>query len=114
MPLTLPKIEDSPLRSTLPDGGSPATDSAYLTWRDDFLSRHAERLVARFWHSCDFDDLMPAWRFDDVLCERLGIVSPMFGGGLLYNHKIRHLGLALSTRPALVIRHASAILGGER
>jgi hypothetical protein len=99
MPLTIPQLQSMAPKPAIPGGGGPASDAAYLEWRDRILGEWSERLVARLWHSLDLDDLMPGWRFDELMTDRV-IASdlPLFANTpshLNYSHRLRLLSATL-------------------
>jgi hypothetical protein len=115
MGLTIPRPQES-RRLRLVPGGTPADDVTYLAWRDELLGRHAERLVARFWHTRDLVDLLPGWAFDDALVDRLTAGLPLERDIITgrptwnYAHRLRFLAVRLREAPETLRTLAEAIL----
>lgn len=96
-------------RSTLPVGGTPADDRAYLEWRSAFLEWAADRDLCRRWHeSVDNPLNLSGWLMDAHLFQALGGKSPLFGPQdvPIYAHRLRFLGIAFHTRRRAVVKTA--------
>ena len=95
-------------RQGLPPGGSPATDAAWVAWREEFLARAAERQVVRRWHEAiDAPPRLDSWRFDRTVFDALS-AAPLFAGSdpMVPRVRLRFLGVWLRDRRKDVLRAA--------
>lgn len=107
-------LVSDPLKSTMPLGGSPTDDAAYMAWKDAFLQAADDLIFTRYWHEA-LDHVLGIVElravFDEQLWQALQGPLPLFGTRdvVNYQHRLRFLAIALRDHRKEVVAAAERI-----